>query len=127
MTTVYDIPLQTLAGELTTLASLRGKALLIVNVASKCDLTPQYSGLERIHERFAGRNFASCLSPGRAAWSGSAQGMAGPGRAGLACGLSGGRVFSSPENLQYRKRSRTSTRHVFRPQPTDVPEASRLP
>ena len=35
-----------------------GKAALIVNVASKCGLTPQYEGLERIHERFADRGFA---------------------------------------------------------------------
>jgi glutathione peroxidase len=58
MTTVYDIPLQTLSGEPTTLTPLRGKALLIVNVASKCGLTPQYSGLERLHERFADRGFS---------------------------------------------------------------------
>jgi glutathione peroxidase len=54
MTNVYDIPLHTLTGEPTTLADLRGQAVLVVNVASKCGLTPQYSGLERIHERFAG-------------------------------------------------------------------------
>lgn len=54
MTNVHDIPLQTLSGEPTTLGALGGKALLIVNVASKCGLTPQYTALERIHERFAG-------------------------------------------------------------------------
>jgi glutathione peroxidase len=58
MTNVHDIPLATLAGEPTTLASLRGKVVLIVNVASKCGLTPQYTGLERIHERYAERGFA---------------------------------------------------------------------
>ena len=58
MTNVHDIPLRTLSGEPTTLAALRGKAVLIVNVASKCGLTPQYAGLERLHERFAGSGFS---------------------------------------------------------------------
>jgi glutathione peroxidase len=54
MTEVYDIPLHTLSGEPTTLAELRGQAVLVVNVASKCGLTPQYTALERIHERYDG-------------------------------------------------------------------------
>jgi glutathione peroxidase len=54
MTNVYDIPLTTLAGAATTLGSLRGQALLIVNVASKCGLTPQYTALEQLHERYDG-------------------------------------------------------------------------
>jgi len=55
---LYDIPIRTLAGEPTTLAEHRGKALLFVNVASKCGLTPQYTGLEELHERLAGRGFS---------------------------------------------------------------------
>jgi len=55
---VYDIELTTLAGEPTTLAGLRGKAMLIVNVASQCGLTPQYGGLERLQERYADRGFS---------------------------------------------------------------------
>lgn len=55
---LYDIPLETLAGEPTTLGALAGKALLIVNVASKCGLTPQYASLERLHERYADRGFS---------------------------------------------------------------------
>jgi glutathione peroxidase len=54
---LYDIELSTLGGAPTTLADLRGKAVLIVNVASKCGLTPQYTGLERLQERFADRGF----------------------------------------------------------------------
>lgn len=54
---LYDIPLRTLAGEATSLADFKGKALLIVNVASKCGLTPQYAGLERLQERYAARGF----------------------------------------------------------------------
>src|ERR1700726_4434541 len=55
---IYDIPIRTLAGEPASLSEQKGKALLLVNVASKCGLTPQYEGLERIHERFADRGFA---------------------------------------------------------------------
>ena len=56
--TVYDIAVNTLSGEPASLGDLAGKTLLVVNVASKCGLTPQYTGLERLHERFAGQGFA---------------------------------------------------------------------
>ncbi|WP_411126928.1 glutathione peroxidase [Streptomyces sp. x-19] len=55
---LYDIPLRTLTGEPASLADYRGKALLVVNVASKCGLTPQYTGLERLQQRFADRGFS---------------------------------------------------------------------
>jgi glutathione peroxidase len=55
---LYDIPLHTLSGEPTSLAEYRGKALLLVNVASKCGLTPQYTGLEQLHEHYADRGFS---------------------------------------------------------------------
>ncbi len=48
---LYDIPLQTIDGETITLDRYRGKALLIVNVASRCGFTPQYVGLEALHRR----------------------------------------------------------------------------
>ncbi|MEV6207940.1 glutathione peroxidase [Kitasatospora sp. NPDC051914] len=54
---LYDIPLHTLAGEPASLADHKGKALLLVNVASKCGLTPQYAGLERLQQRYADRGF----------------------------------------------------------------------
>ena len=56
--TIYDIPISTLSGEPTSLAEHKGKALLLVNVASKCGLTPQYEGLERIQKRFEDRGFS---------------------------------------------------------------------
>ena len=56
--TLFDTPVHTLAGEPATLEPFRGQAVLIVNVASKCGLTPQYEGLERLHERFADRGFS---------------------------------------------------------------------
>jgi glutathione peroxidase len=55
---VYDFPVNTLSGQPGSLGDLAGKTLLVVNVASKCGLTPQYEGLERLHERFAGRGFS---------------------------------------------------------------------
>ena len=54
---IYDIPLETLDGQPTSLAEHKGKALLIVNVASKCGLTPQYTGLEQLHEKYEARGF----------------------------------------------------------------------
>ena len=56
--TLYDIPLRTIDGDNTTLAEHAGKALLVVNVASQCGLTPQYAGLERLQERYAGQQFS---------------------------------------------------------------------
>ncbi|MDP1792634.1 MAG: glutathione peroxidase [Acidimicrobiales bacterium] len=53
-----EIPLNTLTGEPTSLADHDGKALLIVNVASKCGLTPQYTGLEALHEKYKDRGFS---------------------------------------------------------------------
>ncbi|MFV2109994.1 glutathione peroxidase [Micromonospora sp. LOL_015] len=55
---IYDIPLTTLAGQPGSLRDFAGKALLVVNVASKCGLTPQYAGLEQLHERYADRGFS---------------------------------------------------------------------
>ncbi|MFI6080917.1 glutathione peroxidase [Streptomyces sp. NPDC051217] len=53
--TVYDIPLRTLSGEPTSLAAYKGRAVLVVNVASKCGLTPQYEGLERLQQTYGER------------------------------------------------------------------------
>ena len=54
---VHDIELQTLAGEPATLGDYADSAILVVNVASECGLTPQYTGLQKLHERFAERGF----------------------------------------------------------------------
>jgi glutathione peroxidase len=53
---LYEIPLTTLDGTPATLP--QGKALLLVNVASKCGLTPQYSGLEELQKTYGDRDFS---------------------------------------------------------------------
>ncbi|MDX2621199.1 glutathione peroxidase [Streptomyces sp. NPDC052071] len=55
--TLHDIPLRTLDGEPTTLGAYAGSAVLLVNVASQCGLTPQYAGLERLQKQYADRGF----------------------------------------------------------------------
>lgn len=55
---IYDHKLQALDGSSLDLHDYEDKAVLIVNVASKCGLTPQYAGLEKIHEQYADRGFS---------------------------------------------------------------------
>ncbi len=52
---IYDFEVRTIEGEATTLAEHRGEVMLIVNTASNCGFTPQYEGLERLHETFHDR------------------------------------------------------------------------
>ncbi|MFC8272790.1 glutathione peroxidase [Streptomyces sp. NPDC057271] len=54
---LYDIPLRTLSGDPISLADYRDRAVLVVNVASKCGLTPQYAGLERLQKEYGDRGF----------------------------------------------------------------------
>ena len=54
---IYDVSISTLDGGPTDLHDYEDKAVLLVNVASQCGLTPQYTGLEELHERFADRGF----------------------------------------------------------------------
>ena len=52
MTTLYDFQATSLSGVETDLAQYKGKAVLVVNTASKCGFTPQYKGLEELYERY---------------------------------------------------------------------------
>jgi glutathione peroxidase len=54
---LYDAKINTLEGDPADLSAYEGKALLVVNVASKCGLTPQYEGLQKLHEQYAARGF----------------------------------------------------------------------
>ncbi|WP_028310716.1 glutathione peroxidase [Derxia gummosa] len=55
MTLPQDIELTRLDGSTTTTGDFAGKVLLIVNTASRCGFTPQYEGLEKLHETYAAR------------------------------------------------------------------------
>jgi glutathione peroxidase len=55
---LYDVAIHDLQGKPLALTELQDRLLLVVNVASRCGLTPQYAGLEALHERYAGRGFS---------------------------------------------------------------------
>ncbi|MDP3562330.1 MAG: glutathione peroxidase [Legionellaceae bacterium] len=54
---LYDIPLKTIQGNETTLKPYQGQAMLIVNVASRCGFTAQYSELQKLYDDYNGRGF----------------------------------------------------------------------
>lgn len=58
MSGFYDIPVRGIDGSSDLLGKLAGKVVLAVNVASRCGLTPQYSGLEQLHRELQEQNFA---------------------------------------------------------------------
>jgi glutathione peroxidase len=51
-TSIYDIPVRRITGTDSSLREFKGKVVLVVNVASKCGLTPQYAGLEKLYEQY---------------------------------------------------------------------------
>jgi glutathione peroxidase len=55
MADLYDIPVNRIDGTAASLGDYAGKVVLVVNVASRCGLTPQYEGLEALYETYAGR------------------------------------------------------------------------
>ena len=55
---IYDFQEKTIDGKPRSLKDYQGKAILIVNVASKCGLTPQYKALEELHETYGAKGFA---------------------------------------------------------------------
>jgi glutathione peroxidase len=54
---IYDIELPMLNGKAASLSAYAGKVVLAVNVASKCGLTPQYKGLQLLHDRYSPKGF----------------------------------------------------------------------
>jgi glutathione peroxidase len=80
MSDLLDLPVTTLDGEPTTLGALTGgRPALVVNVASRCGLTPQYGVLEALHEEYAARGFTVI---------------------GVPCNQFGGQEPGSPEEIQ---------------------------
>lgn len=57
MASLLDIPVNTLSDEPSSLGEHAGKAVLVVNVASKCGFTPQYEGLQNLQDRYGERGF----------------------------------------------------------------------
>ena len=57
MNSFYDFEIKTIDGQVKSLKDYKGKAVLVVNVASKCGLTPQYAGLEKLQREFKERGF----------------------------------------------------------------------
>ena len=54
---IYDVSINSLDGTPAELPQYKGKTVLLVNVASKCGLTPQYTGLENLQKKYAGKGF----------------------------------------------------------------------
>ena len=57
MSTLHDFQIQSIDGTARSLLDLNGKAVLVVNVASQCGLTPQYAGLEDLQKKYEARGF----------------------------------------------------------------------
>jgi len=55
---LYDVPIHTLQGAPSSQAPFKGKALLLVNVASRCGLTPQYAGLQKLQDTYGSKGFS---------------------------------------------------------------------
>ena len=63
---IYNLKLKDIDGKDTTLSAYKGKVLLIVNVASKCGYTKQYTGLEALQQKYQKQGFTVLASPSSA-------------------------------------------------------------
>jgi glutathione peroxidase len=60
---IYDIPLKDIDGNATSLTPYKGQVVLIVNVASHCGFTPQYSALEAVYQKYKSQGLVICGFP----------------------------------------------------------------
>ncbi len=63
MKNVYDFTVETIGGGTKNLSEYKGKALLIVNTASKCGFTPQYKAMEELYQKYKGKGFEILAFP----------------------------------------------------------------
>jgi glutathione peroxidase len=113
---IYDVAINRLDGTAADLRDYDDKAVLVVNVASQCGLTPQYTGLEEIHERFADRGFTVLGVPCNqfgAQEPGSAEEIA------AFCSTTYGVTFPVTEKVEVNG----DARHALYQQLVDVPDA----
>ena len=115
--TIYDIPVKTLSGEDSSLGALAGKTLLVVNVASKCGLTPQYTALEALQARLADRGFSVVGFPCNQ-FGGQEPGTAG--EIEEFCSMTYGVTFPMFEKIEVNGKGR----HPVYDELTSVPDAS---
>jgi glutathione peroxidase len=62
-TSIYDIPVRRITGSNSSLGEFKGQVVLVVNVASKCGLTPQYAGLEKLYEQYRDQGLVIAAFP----------------------------------------------------------------
>ena len=95
---IFEHPVNTLAGEPSSLARFEGSPTLIVNVASRCGLTPQYTGLEALQQRYGDQGFNVVglpVQPVRRAGAGDA-----PRRSQTFCSTTYGVTFPMMEKIE---------------------------
>jgi glutathione peroxidase len=114
---VHDIAVKTLSGQDASLGDLAGSTLLVVNVASKCGLTPQYAGLQRLHDQYRERGFAVVGFPCNQ-FGGQEPGT--PEEIGEFCGTNYGVSFPIFEKIEVNGPGR----HPIYTELTAVPDAS---
>lgn len=115
--TLFDVEIGSLQGGSADLAQYQGKAVLVVNVASKCGLTPQYAGLERLQETYAEKGFTVLGVPCNQFFGqepGSAEEIA------EFCSATYGVTFPMTEKVDVNGEDR----HPLYDQLVDVPDAS---
>src|SRR4030088_2456973 len=113
---VYDLNLLALDGSPLDLMQFKGKASLVVNVASRCGLTPQYAGLEQLHERYKDRGFTVLGVPCNQ-FAGQEPGTAE--EIATFCSSTYGTTFPMTEKLEVKGRRR----HALHGGLTEVPAA----